>query len=49
MRDVLANDDLTDEDIAEILYAVVHFECWDENLSKRNVEIAEKFWFRDYV
>jgi hypothetical protein len=27
MRDVLANDDLTDEDIAEILYAVVHFEC----------------------
>ena len=49
MRDVLANDDLTDEDIAEILYAVVHFECGDEKLSKRNVEIAEKFWFRDYV
>ena len=49
MRDVLVNDDLTDEDIAEILYAVVHFECGDENLSKRNVEIAEKFWFRDYV
>ena len=49
MRDVLVNDDLTDEDIAEILYAVVHFECGDENLSKRNVKIAEKFWFRDYV
>lgn len=49
MRDVLANDEISNEELASILYCVIHLECWDYDLSKKEVEIAEKFWFRDYV
>ena len=49
MRDVLANETITNEELASILYCVIHFECWDTDMSKKEVEIAEKFWFRDYV
>jgi len=49
MRDVLANETITNDEIAMITYCVVHFECWDTDMSKKEVEIAEKFWFRDYV
>ena len=49
MRDVLANETITNEELASILYCVIHFECGDLEMSKKEVEIAEKFWFRDYV
>lgn len=49
MRDVLANETITNSEIATILYCVIHYECWDTDMSKKEVEIAEKFWFRDYV
>jgi len=49
MRDVLANDEISNEELASILYCVVHFECGDLEMSKKEVEIAEKFWYRDYV
>jgi len=51
MRDVLENEKLKFDfyELREILYCVVHFECGDLEMSKKEVEIAEKFWFRDYV
>jgi hypothetical protein len=49
MRDVLANEEISNEELASILYCVVHFECGDLEMSKKEVDIAEKFWYRDYV
>lgn len=49
MRDVLANQDIDDQQLAWILYSVVHEECWDYNLGKTELEIAKKFWDRKYV
>jgi hypothetical protein len=50
MRDVLANDNNDDYDIATILYNVVHSECWaDEDFNERQKEVVRKFWNRDYV
>lgn len=49
MRDVLANEEIDNSELAAILYCVIHYECWDTDMSKKEVEIAEKFWFRDYV
>jgi hypothetical protein len=49
MRDVLANEEIDNSELAKILYCVIHYECWDTDMSKKEVEIAEKFWFRDYV
>lgn len=49
MRDVLANEEISNEELASILYCVIHFECGDTDMSKKEVEIAEKFWFRDYA
>lgn len=49
MRDVLANKEISNEELANILYCVIHFECGDTDMSKKEVEIAEKFWYRDYV
>jgi len=49
MRDVLANEEIDNSELATILYCVIHYECWDTDMSKKEVEIAEKFWFRDYV
>ena len=49
MRDVLANEEIDNTELAAILYCVIHLECGDLEMSKKEVEIAEKFWFRDYV
>ena len=49
MWDVLANEEISNEELASILYCVIHFECGDTDMSKKEVEIAEKFWYRDYV
>jgi len=49
MRDVLANDNNDDYDIATILYNVVHSECWaDEDFNKLQREVVRKFWNREY-
>jgi hypothetical protein len=49
MRDVLANEEIDNTQLAAILYTVVHEECWDYDLSKKELEIVKKFWNRDYV
>jgi len=49
MRDVLANDDIDNDFLATILYVVVHQEAWDYDLSKRELDIVDKFWNREYV
>lgn len=48
MRDVLANDDIDNTELAAILYCVIHHECWDTELSKKELDIAKKFWERRY-
>lgn len=49
MRDVLANETITNDEIAMIVYCVVHEECWDYDLSKPELKIAKEFWERKYV
>jgi len=49
MRDVLANETITNEELASILYCVVHEECWDYDLSEKELKIAKEFWERKYV
>lgn len=49
MRDVLANETITNNEIAMIVYCVVHEECWDYDLSEKELEVVKKFWNREYV
>ena len=60
MRDVLANETITNNEIAMILYCVVHEECGDYDLSKKELKIAKKLlnlalftyiggFFRNYI
>lgn len=49
MRDVLANETITNNEIAMILYCVVHEECWDYDLSEKELEVVRKFRNREYV
>ena len=49
MRDVLANEDIDNTELAAILYCVVHEECGDIDLSKKELEMAKKFWKREYA
>ena len=49
MRDVLANETITNNEIAMITYCVVHEECWDYDLSEKELEVVKKFWDRKYV
>jgi len=49
MRDVLANETITNNEIAMITYCVVHEECGDYDLSEKELEVVKKFWNRDYV
>jgi len=49
MRDVLANEEIDNTQLAAILYCVVHEECWDYDLSKKELKIAKEFWERKYV
>jgi len=48
MRDVLANEDIDNTKLVAILYCVIHNECWDTDLSKKELEIAKRFWKRKY-
>ena len=49
MRDVLANEGIDNTQLAAILYCVVHEECGDYDLSKKELKIAKEFWGRKYV
>ena len=49
MRDVLANETITNDEIAMITYCVVHEECGDYDLSEKELEVVKKFWNREYV
>ena len=49
MRDVLANEEIDNTQLAAILYCVVHEECGDYDLSKKELKIAKEFWRRKYV
>jgi len=48
MRDILANEDIDNTELTAILYCVVHHECWDVDLSKKELEIVNNFWRRKY-
>lgn len=48
MRDILANEDIDNTELVAILYCVVHEECWDFDMSKKELEIAKNFWERKY-
>ena len=49
MRDVLANETITNNKIAMITYCVVHEECGDYDLSEKELEVVKKFRNREYV
>ena len=49
MRDVLANETITNDEIAMITYCVVHEECGDYDLSEKELEVVKKFRNREYV
>ncbi len=51
MRDVLENEKFKFDfyELREILYCVVHEECWDYDLSKKELKVVKKFWNREYV
>ena len=49
MRDVLANENITNNEIAMITYCVVHEECGDYDLSEKELEVVRKFRNREYV
>lgn len=49
MRDVLANETITNNEIAMIVYCVVHEECGDYDLSEKELEVVKKFRNREYV
>lgn len=48
MRDILANNSISNEELAAILFCVVHEECWDFEMSKKELEIVKNFWRRKY-
>ena len=49
MRDVLANEEIDNTQLAAILYTVVHEECGDYDLSKKELDVVKKFRNREYI